>query len=251
MSKSNSMKKLLIILFINVVAINFCAGQEYNASLFGCVSDGITDNTGSIQYAIDFIAKKGGGTLNFYVGRYLTGGLELKSKVTIHLHEGAVLVASPNINNFLLSDNERALLFGKDLTDVSIIGKGVIEANPQQYFFITDSMKNKGFLQSDYFKSVPSLLTMINCSHVKVEGIIFQKTLRDAQKFIHCKDVDISDLTIESDTEGNNGLLFRNTKGVSLKNIFIDTKGKAIIKDKNSELVKVENCTNADGKSIL
>lgn len=241
------MKKILILLLINIVSINLCPAQEYNASLFGCVSDGITDNTSSIQYAIDFIADKGGGMLDFYVGRYLTGGLELRSNVTIHLHEGAVLVASPNINNFLVLENERALLLGRNLTNVNIIGKGVIEANPRQYFPMTDSIKSKGFLPSDYFEPVPSLLTMINCSQVKVTGITFQRALQDAQKFINCHDVDLSGDAIE----GNNGLLFRNTKGVSLKNMFIDTKGKAIVRDKNSEFLKVENCTDPDGRSIM
>jgi polygalacturonase len=45
-----------------------CA-KDYNASLFGIKSDGITLNTQSIQRAIDFISEKGGGKLKFYVSK--------------------------------------------------------------------------------------------------------------------------------------------------------------------------------------
>src|SRR5690606_27805176 len=100
---------------------------DYNASLFGCKSDGVANNTSSIQYAIDFIANKGGGTLHFYVGRYLTGSFELKSNVTIELHEGAVLVASPHIHDYLDYSGSRALVYANGQSNIKIHGKGVIQ----------------------------------------------------------------------------------------------------------------------------
>lgn len=50
--------------------------------MFGIKSDGVTLNTRSIQRAVDYISEQGGGRLIFYVGRYLTGSIELKSNVT-------------------------------------------------------------------------------------------------------------------------------------------------------------------------
>ena len=55
--------------------------KDYPASLFGIYSDGTTLNTRSIQYAVDYIHSNGGGRLVFYVGRYLTGSIHLKSNV--------------------------------------------------------------------------------------------------------------------------------------------------------------------------
>lgn len=75
-------------------------GKQYNASLFGIKSNGTTDNTASIQYAVDHIASQGGGTLVFYVGRYLTGQLQMRSNVQLLLNEGAILVESDNPNDF-------------------------------------------------------------------------------------------------------------------------------------------------------
>ncbi len=72
------------------------SAKDYNASLFGIKSNGTTLNTTSIQKGIDFIHENGGGRLVFYVGRYLTGTIYLKSNVTIQLEEGAILVGSLN-----------------------------------------------------------------------------------------------------------------------------------------------------------
>ena len=41
--------------------------KDYRASLFGIYSDGVTLNTRSIQYAIDYIHQNGGGRLVFFV----------------------------------------------------------------------------------------------------------------------------------------------------------------------------------------
>ena len=83
-------------LLIGLQAIAQDPKPTYNASKFGIRSDGVTMNTRSIQYAIDWIAEEGGGTLRFWVGRYLTGSIHMKSNVTIELVEGAVLVGSTN-----------------------------------------------------------------------------------------------------------------------------------------------------------
>ena len=80
------MKKLLIIASLLLVSLAGSAQDKqpvYKSSFFGIRSNGTTDNTTSIQKAVDFIASKGGGTLEFSVGRYLTGAVQLKSGVDI------------------------------------------------------------------------------------------------------------------------------------------------------------------------
>ena len=82
------MKKIFIIASLLLMTLAGMAQEKqplYKSSFFGIRSDGTTDNTTSIQKAIDFIAGKGGGTLEFSVGRYLTGAVELKSGVDISL----------------------------------------------------------------------------------------------------------------------------------------------------------------------
>lgn len=246
------MKRTLLIL-LNLMVVAFCYAQgDYKASFFGCKSDGISNNTSSIQFAIDYISGKGGGKLNFYVGRYLTGGIELKSNVTIELHEGAVLVASPNINDFPLHENERALLYGEDISNVLITGKGVIEADPKQYFNLTNQLRIGNKLSIDYLKETPALLTLKDCENVKIDGIFFQKAPKYVQKFINCKNISLDNLNLLGNTVEKGGLIvFQNSKAVSLKNIYIETYGNAIEKDQNTEIISMENCSNPEGKPLL
>ena len=77
-------KKIILMLLILLQGTAVFA-KDYKASFFHIKSDGTTMNTRSIQFAIDYINKNGGGRLVFYVGRYLTGSIHLKSNVTIQL----------------------------------------------------------------------------------------------------------------------------------------------------------------------
>src|SRR6476660_1677348 len=99
------------------------SSKDYPASLFGIRSDGVTLNTRSIQFAIDYIQQQGGGRLVFDVGRYLTGSIHLKSNVTLHLLEGAVLLGV--LNPFDYDRNIfTALILCQDQQNVGITGKG-------------------------------------------------------------------------------------------------------------------------------
>ncbi len=100
-------------------------GKRYKASLFGIKNNGTTLNTSSIQRAVDHIAQQGGGCLEFYVGRYLTGTVHIPRGVHIFLHEGAIIVPSPNRYDHASGNIASPLLF-EDATDHPT-GLGFIE----------------------------------------------------------------------------------------------------------------------------
>ena len=162
------MKKFLIATLLCLIGAQCFAQQEYKATVFGCKSDGITDNTGSIQRAIDFISEKGGGTLVFYVGRYVTGAVELKSNVTIKLAEAAVLVGTTNIYGY---KGAPALVWAKDQTNVAIIGKGVIQGNSKALLANIEGQKAKGYLSE---ASVPALISFEGCQDARISELKLQ-----------------------------------------------------------------------------
>ena len=133
-------KHFLILCFALLSCLGFAQEKPkyYNASKFGIRSDGITMNTRSIQYAIDWIAEQGGGTLRFWVGRYLTGSIHLKSNVTIELVEGAVLVGSTNPFDYdrLEATSDHALILAEGVENIRLIGYynsgGVIEGQGRE-----------------------------------------------------------------------------------------------------------------------
>jgi polygalacturonase len=65
---------------------------------FGAVGDGKTLNTKSFQNAIFYLnsfADKGGAQLFVPAGRWLTGGFNLISHLTLSLDKDAVIIGSP------------------------------------------------------------------------------------------------------------------------------------------------------------
>lgn len=128
----NVIRKIMILCLLVEMVVPVWA-KDYQMTMFGIKSDGTTMNTRSIQKAIDFISENGGGRLVFTVGRYLTGSIHLKSNVTIHLGEGAVLVGSTNPYDY---DMELKAWYGLILANkqnnIGITGKGVIDGRGRE-----------------------------------------------------------------------------------------------------------------------
>jgi polygalacturonase len=164
------MKKIFIIASLLLISLAGTAQDKqplYKSSFFGIRSNGTTDNTTSIQKAIDFIASKGGGTLEFSVGRYLTGAVELKSGVNISLREGAVIVGSTNIYAY---DGKKGIFWGEGISDVSIYGKGVIEGNgPELIRNIREQIKMRHISDDTV---IPTLVYLKDCKGVTLQNFI-------------------------------------------------------------------------------
>ncbi|MBR4756159.1 MAG: hypothetical protein IK076_04390 [Bacteroidales bacterium] len=164
------MKKILIIASLLLISLaGFAQDRQplYKSSFFGIRSNGTTDNTNSIQRAIDFIASKGGGTLEFSVGRYVTGAVELKSGVDIKLLEGAVIVGSTNIYSY---GGKKGIFWGEGVSDVSIYGKGVIDGRgPELLRNIREQVKLRHIPDDTV---VPTLVYLKDCKGVKMNDFI-------------------------------------------------------------------------------
>ncbi len=141
----------------------------YKASRFNIKSDGLHDNTTSIQGAVDFIASKGGGTLEFSVGRYVTGAVQLRSGVSIRLREGAVIVGSTNIYSYR---GRRAIFWGEGVENFSIFGAGVIDGRgPALLEDIAEQTRMK-HIPEDF--AVPTLVYLKDCRNVTLKDFILR-----------------------------------------------------------------------------
>ena len=123
-----------------------------NISDFGAVGDGHTINTKAIADAIEKCLNNGGGTVLVPQGIWLTGPVQLKSNINLHLREGAVLLFSPHFEDYPLikstweGRNEIrciAPISGFNLENIAITGKGIIDGSgdawrPVKKFKMTD-----------------------------------------------------------------------------------------------------------------
>ncbi|MBR5661322.1 MAG: hypothetical protein IKW99_07205 [Bacteroidales bacterium] len=166
------MKKVFIIASLLLVSLAGMAQDKqpvYKSSFFGIRSDGVTDNTNSIRKALEFIASKGGGTLEFSVGRYLTGSVELQSGVDIYLREGAVIVGATNIYAY---EGKKGVFWGEGVKDVTISGKGVIDGRGPGLLRDIFAQTNMKHIPDDTV--IPTLVYLKDCENVSLKDFILR-----------------------------------------------------------------------------
>lgn len=241
----------LFLIFLSLSATLTVSAKDYKASLFGVKSDGVTLNTGSIQKAIDFISEKGGGRLVFYVGRYLTGSIELKSNVTIQLEEGAILVASEAVYDYSDIHGKQALIIADNQQNIGITGKGVIEGQGAALLKNISAQVDKGYLPESALQSRPALITMNNCGNIAIEQINMYDACGDTQLYENCKNLSVKGITVKSNiNKGTRGVILSECDAVKLADIFFDTSAEELIVHGASQNITVLNCKNAAGRKI-
>lgn len=259
------MKKHLFILLFALFA-GFHASAEsqqpiYNASLFGIRSDGVTMNTRSIQFAIDWIAEQGGGTLRFWVGRYLTGSIHLKSNVTVELMEGAVLVGSTNPLDYdrLVATNDHALILAEGVENIRLIGVynsgGVIDGQGRELGNNCTDLVHKGLMKDKLSNDRvgegfrPRLLLFRECKNVEVDNVTFRNAANWVCMYDQCENVKVNNVRVQSTAFWNNdGIDIVDCDGFLLTNSYINASDDAICLKSHSskkicQNVEVRNCT--------
>lgn len=90
--------------------------------------------TEAIQQAIDELSKQGGGHVIVPRGTWLTGPIQLKSNIDLHLNRGAILLFSTNKELYVQKGDPRdgskkcnALIRASKCENVAITGQGVID----------------------------------------------------------------------------------------------------------------------------
>ena len=112
---------------------------------YGALGDGKTLDTAAVQAAIDDCASHGGGRVTLSEGTYLTGRIDLRSGVELHLDRDAVLLGSANGADFEEIEstfwdtayaprfNRRCMIYAENCKDIAITGRGVIDCQGENY----------------------------------------------------------------------------------------------------------------------
>lgn len=109
-----------------------------NILKYGAVPDGRTLNTRSINQAIEDCNKKGGGVVLIPAGLWMSGPIYMKSNVNLHVAKSATLFFTDDKSQYKIVEGEyegrkvarnESPIFGKDLENIAITGKGIIDGN--------------------------------------------------------------------------------------------------------------------------
>lgn len=208
------------------VIVSACTSMLAASSLvdvrdYGAQGDGISKDTAAIQQAIDAAEKRGGGTVTLPPGRYLSGTIHLKSNVTLHLANGATLLASPDNADFdpyetlpfkSVSDNETTyfhygLVTAENVHHIAITGQGAIDGNRP---------KRRG----------PKTIAIKLCQHVTIRGITVQNSPNYSISFWGTDYIDIDGVTILNGYA--DGIDPDASRYVRISNCYIDCNDDAI-----------------------
>lgn len=200
-------------------------------------------DTPRIQRAIDQVHASGGGTVYLPAGRYISGTLQLRSRVTLWLGNGATLVMSKDSTeflspeklaydpkaNFATSNFRVALIVGDGLEHISIVGDGEIDC--------------------EYTKSGgPKPIALRRCSNVLVRDI----TIRNAPSYnislLGCEFVTLDNVTIRNGL--SDGIDPDCCRHVRISNCFVESYDDTIVlkasgalgERRATEYITVDNC---------
>lgn len=113
---------------------------DYTRSIteFGAVVDGVTLNTEAFAKAIDAVARNGGGTVNVPAGLWLTGPIELKSNINLHLEANALVLFTADHAQYPIIKTSfggletrrcQSPISAYNAENIAITGKGVMDGN--------------------------------------------------------------------------------------------------------------------------
>jgi rhamnogalacturonyl hydrolase YesR/polygalacturonase len=143
------MNKRLLLSFFLLIPVLFAGAQgvktpaqtsfkkdSFYITKYGAKPDGISLNTISINNAIAACNKNGGGVVVIPAGLFITGPVELKSNVNLHLQKNALLQFTTDFNQYKLVEGNweglrqmrnQSPISATNATNIAITGQGIID----------------------------------------------------------------------------------------------------------------------------
>ncbi len=201
---------------------------------FGAVGDGVTVNTRAIQKAIDTCSDAGGGVVLVADGRFVTGTINLLSRVMLEIADDAVLLGSVDIKDYpdrvakrrTVMDSHmsmnQSLIFAEGVEQIGIRGRGLIDLRGTHENF-------PGKQTVGPTPGRPFGIRVLDCKQVVIQNI----TLRDAacwmQNYLNCENVLIDGVTVDNHANWNNdGLDIDGCRNVIVRNTYINAEDDAL-----------------------
>ncbi|HWI94247.1 MAG TPA: glycoside hydrolase family 28 protein [Flavisolibacter sp.] len=112
--------------------------DSFYITKYGAKADGVFLNTSGINAAINDCNKKGGGVVVVPGGLWLTGPIELKSNVNLHLQKNALLQFTNDLSQYKLVEGNweglpqmrnQSPLSATNAVNIAITGFGIIDGN--------------------------------------------------------------------------------------------------------------------------
>lgn len=191
--------------------------KNYQVNQYGALNDGKTLATKAIQQAIDDCAAKGGGTVSFKPGKYLTGSLFIKTGVNFQVGKGVELLGSQDIKDYPEIDTRvagiemkwpAALINILKQNKASISGSGLINAQGKPfwdyYWNLRKGYDPKGLRWIvDYDAKRPRTVLIESASDVIIKDINLQQAGFWTVQILYSSYVTVDKITIRNNVDGH------------------------------------------------
>ncbi len=213
---------------------------------FGAIGDARTLDTAAIQQAIDNAYQSGGGRVVVPAGKtFLSGSVELKENVELHLESGSILLASSNYDDYHHNISEltggmvnetvlpqRSFIVGFKAHNSSITGQGTISGNADGFILergqYIHSMRAPEGGRSQYLER-PFTVFIIESQNLILKEFTLSDPAFWAIRTTGCNDLEIDGIKIITD------LMVPNADG-------IDIDRCQRVRITNCELITADDC---------
>lgn len=143
------------------LSISTSIAETINIIDFGAKPDGQTSNTPVIKKAIETLSQKGGGTVYFPTGTYLTGPIVMKSNITLDIDVGATIKFTDDFAEYtpfvemryegVVMKSFCPMIYAYEQENITIKGEGTIDGNGKKWWYGTFTIE--GYHKDDDFKN--------------------------------------------------------------------------------------------------
>ena len=195
------------------------------------------------------MSRAGGGTVTVPAGDFLTGPIELKSGVELHLEMGAKLLGIADIAayenaHWVNSEGKKSphcgLIYANGQKDIAVTGLGTIDGQGGDPAFNVGKADPGGR---------PMIILFRDCKNVVVKDVRLENSAHWVEYYTDCEGVRVSGIKVYSHCNYNNDGIDIESKDVVVENCIFDCEDDAICLkgagDRLCENVSVTNCVAA------
>lgn len=230
----------------------------YNVRDFGAKGDGKTLDTKAIQSAIDACSLAKGGTVLIPAGDFLSGTLELKSGITLHLSTGGKLLGSPRREDYTAGkgvppgNGNIVFLYAVKADKLTIEGNGTIDGNGLAFYNGKGDNTGPGQHGVGGNFDRPHLLIFHQCTNLHLRDTFLTASAYHCVRLLQCTQIHIDGIRIYNRVNRNNdGFHFNDCRYVHILNCDVQCQDDACALFGSNQFVTVTNCTFSTRWSIF
>jgi len=249
----SNMKKIILLAALLIAVPSFAGNRNIDITRTGARAGSDRDNAPAIQKAIDKVSLAGGGTVTVPAGDFLTGPLELRSGVELHLEMGARLLGIADIAayekaHWIYPSGKKSphcgLIYANGQENIAVTGLGTIDGQGGDPAFNVGKADPGGR---------PMIILFRDCKNVVVKDVRLEHSAHWVEYYTGCEGVRISGIKVYSHCNYNNDGIDIESKDVVVENCIFDCEDDAIcLKGADwCENVSVTNCVAASNCNAI